>query len=315
MNQTKKITQGAMMLAILGALILIDRMLGYFFDIMVVLIVPVIIIMYSGMNTFKDGAILSVGILIIAFLLGNLQITYMIYVPVGIVTGLSYAFGIKKNLDKRTLMFISIGTYVLGEIIATFVVYPILGFPISQMLNEYLAALEESSNILGVNYTEVFTMAGLDITKIIGVVYVVSTILVGLMEGILIHLLSVFLLKRFKIKDLGTTNIWDIKPNPILAYVSLAATSLIFVAGNVENQTLYYTMVIVSIFGAIILFYFGYIFVILYSVIVLKRNLGGLFVVLAFFVPSLLLVLVVLGFLYAAGPLRKYLESKIVIQQ
>ena len=55
MNQTKKITQGAMMLAIMGALIIIDRMTGYFFDYFVVLIIFVIYVTMIVTNTSRGG--------------------------------------------------------------------------------------------------------------------------------------------------------------------------------------------------------------------------------------------------------------------
>ena len=101
MNKTKKITQGAMMLAIMGALILIDRITAYFFSEIVVLIVPIIIILYSCMQSFKDGLFLCVGVLVIGFLLGNFNTTYLIYVPAGILSGICYSYGIEKNLDKN----------------------------------------------------------------------------------------------------------------------------------------------------------------------------------------------------------------------
>ena len=79
MNKTKKLTQGAMMLAIMGALILIDRMTAYWFTEFVVLIAPIIIIMYSAMQSFKDGLLLSVGVVIISVI----QPIYGMYDTIG----------------------------------------------------------------------------------------------------------------------------------------------------------------------------------------------------------------------------------------
>ena len=59
-----------------------------------------------------------------------------------------------------------------------------------------------------------------------------------------------------------------------------------------------------------VLAYYGYLFVVLYGIIVLKRNIGSFFVLLSFVIPVLLALLVILGFLYGAGPLRTYLEKK-----
>ncbi|MBQ9425261.1 MAG: DUF2232 domain-containing protein [Erysipelotrichaceae bacterium] len=310
MNQTKKLTQGAMMLAIVGALILIDRMTAYWFTEIIVLMMPVVIIMYAAMHTFKDGVMLSVGLTIISFLLGNFRIIYLIYVPVGILTGLSYAWGIKRGMDKRRLLYTAIITYTIGELIATFIVYPLMGFPVSQMIEEYRLAMGQAGSFTGIDYTEIFSMAGIDFAKLIVVIYVMSTIVMGAMEGVLIHLLSVFLLKRFKIKDLGSTNIFDMRPSPKLAYTGLLMTSTLFFAKNINNEMFYYIAIVVGILGAMILMYYGYIFVILFGIIVLKRNIGGIFVLLCFIIPALMFTLIILGFLYGSGPLRSYIEQK-----
>ena len=311
MNQTKKITQGAMMLAIMGALIIIDRMFGFFFDTFIVMIVPLVIIMYSCMNTVKDGMILSVGILILTFLLANFQFIYLIYVPVGIFNGLCYSYAVSKNKDTRTLMLVSIITYTLGEVIATFVVYPLLGFPISTMVESFMEEFKSMSNISGVNYLEVFTSSGFDLVKLIGIIYVVSTIITGIFEGFLIHILSVTFLKRFKIKDLGRINIYEVKGNKPLAYICLFMTSMLFFTKNITNETVYYLVTVLSILSAFVLFYYGYIFVILYGSMVLRKNIGFFVVLLSVFIPSLLMLLIIAGFLYASGPLRIYLERKV----
>ena len=49
---------------------------------------------------------------------------------------------------------------------------------------------------------------------------------------------------------------------------------------------------------------------ILYGVIVLKRNVGAFIMFIAVMVPGLLFVLIIAGFLYGTGPLRRYIESK-----
>ena len=302
------------MLAICGALILIDRMSAYWFSELIVLMMPVVIIMYSAMHGIKDGAILSIGLAIISFLLGNFRFIYLIYVPVGILTGLAYSFGLSRNMDKRSLLFIAILTYVAGEIIATFIVYPLLGFPIAQMITEYREAINGAGSMFGLDYASVFSLAGIDFNKMIIILYIVSTIVMGAMEGVLIHLLAVFLLKRFKIKDLGNMNIFDIKPNKTLAYLSMFAMFSLFLLNKIENETLYYVIITIVVIAGMILVYYGYLFTILYGVIVLRRNVGSFLVLLAFIIPVFLVLLMLVGFLYGAGPLRKYLEEKVQVK-
>ena len=304
------------MLAIVGAMILIDRMIAYMFTELIVLLMPVVIIMYSTMHTLKDGVLLSVGMAIISFILGSLQYTYLIYVPVSILTALIYSYGIKRSFDKRTLLFMAIATYVVGELIATFTVYPLLGIPLAQQLEEYKLAFTEMSSFSGTNYSEIFEAAGLDFSNLLFIIYIVSTIFMGAMEGVLIHLLTVFLLKRFKIMDLGNTNIWDIKPNPVLAYLAMfCVLGLYFIKMFEQGSLLYNVVLILGILSGVVLLYYGYLFVILYGVIVLHKNIGSFFILLAFFIPVLLMALMAFGFLYGSGPFRSYLELKLAQQQ
>ena len=282
MNKTKKLTQGAMMLAIFGALILIDRMIAYAFTELVILIAPIIIIMYSAMQSFKDGLLLSVGVIIVSFLLGNFQLLYLIFIPVGVITGLVYSYGLQKGLNKTTLLFMACVTYIVGEVAAEYVIYPLLGFPVAQMIEEFKLAFEQSGSITGFDYSSILASAGLQMDKLLVIIYLISTILMGAMEGILIHILSIFLLKRFKIVDLGRVNLWELKPNKVLAYISFLSLFTFFFKDKITNETLYYALITISILGFVVLLYYGYIFLTLYGAIVLRKNIGAIFVLLSF---------------------------------
>lgn len=315
MNQTKKITQGAMMLAITGALIVIDRMMAYAFSTLIILAMPVIVIMYSSMHTFKDGLMISAGLLIIAFLLGNLDLLYMIFVPVSLFTGILYAWGIKRGWNKRRLLINAVISYIIGEVLASFVIYPLLGFPVSQYLAEMKAMFDQSGSMAGIDYEQMFSLAGMELDRLLPVLYIFTVFLTGAMEGLLIHLLAVFMLKKFKIMDLGRIDL-IVRPNPLLAYLAIAMVSSGFFMRFVDNEsTLYYIMIVIMLLGSMILMYYGYVFIILYGRKVLHRNIGGLFIIICMFVPFLLLVLVMIGFLYASGPLNNFLESLTTVKK
>jgi len=298
-----------MMIAIVSALILLDRLVGNWFDTIVVLIAPIVIIMYSCLYSFKDSLLVAIGVLVVSFIFGNTDYIYLIYMPVGVLTGIAYSYALSKNVDRRTLMFISIVVYTIGEFAATFIVYPLLGFPIINQINQMKEMMET------MNYAEAFEMVGLSPDKILIVILLVSTLLLGVMEGILIHLLNIFLLKRFKIKDIGVINIWDLKPNPPLAYACFLSLFTLYLNKYITNETLYYALFGIAIFGGMILIYFGYIFLLLYCRIVIKKNLAPFVILIAFFIPVILFGLVLLGFLYGSGPLRTYLEDKLNQQQ
>ena len=91
MNKTKKLTTGAMLLAIVGALMLLDRQFSYLFDVYIVMMIPVVIIIYAAMYELKDGGILCVCLGILTFIIGSSSLNYVFYVPLGIIVGLGYS--------------------------------------------------------------------------------------------------------------------------------------------------------------------------------------------------------------------------------
>ena len=196
MNQTKKITHGAMLLAIVGAILLIDRyFLAFYFDEMVFLMQALCIILYACKYTIKDGFVISIGILVLTFLFGGLS-SY-VYVFVAILGGLSYAYGIKKGLDRRLLLLLISIVFILGEVMATVVVMPIMGIPFDTLISESEELMNAMPSLSLLNMTDGFKHTFILVTVI------VSLILLGVLEGILVHFVSKILLSRFHILELN----------------------------------------------------------------------------------------------------------------
>ena len=308
MNNTKKLTTGAMLLAIVGAVMLIDRQLSFLFEELIIMLAPSIIIIYSAMYDIKDGAILSVSLLIVGFLLGS---TYTFcYMPISVIVGLGYSFGIKKNFNKTKLMLVSMILFIIGEVIVTFVVTPIIGLSIPQQLAELRTIYEETLSKTGYSI-EVFNQIGINIDSLLLVVFVISTLLMGVGEGFIIHILSLFLLSRFKIKEIEKGSLINLNLNPALAYVCfIAFASMIFVS-RIDNETVKLVLITLSLLGSVVLAYYGYIFVIVYLKFRSGRKSVGLLVVLAIILgfPLSIIILVIIGFLYGSGPLKRSLEK------
>ena len=309
MNKTKKLTTGAMLLAIVGALMLINRQLSYMFEELIVMMAPVVIIIYSTMYDLKDGAILSVSLLILGFLLGSTY-SYM-YLPISVIVGMGYSFGIKKNLDKNKLLIIAIALFLLGEIIITFVVSPLLGLDIATQVAEMKTVYSDLMNKAGYG-TDPLSQYGVSLNSIILISLVLSTILIGVMEGLIIHILSMFLLYRFKIKTFNSGSILSFNLNPIVAYICFISTFGLYFVNRIENETLKLAIITMAMIGMIILVYYGYIFVVMYLKLVTGKKVTAFIVVLIilFTIPLSLVVLTVIGFLYGAGPLKNLLAEK-----
>lgn len=307
MNKTKKLTTGAMLLAIIGALMLLDRQFSYFFDVYIVMIIPVVIIIYSAMHDIKDGAILSVCLLILTFIIGSSSFNYLCYVPLGIIVGLGYSFFLKKNYSKQVLLLASIILYTIGEIIVAFVLMPIFGIDLAAQINQLKDAFISSSSTLGMD------LSLIDLNVILPLAIVLSTIFMGILEGFLTHVVTLMLLKKFKIKDIDNKSIVPLEPGTKLTYICIILVFLMMLSNRyltnfISSETIKYILLSAGMIGFMILCYFGYIYLIIYFRIRFQKNMA-LYVILGTFLffPLSLFVLMIVGFLYGSGPLKKYI--------
>ena len=296
-----------MLLAIIGALMLLDRQFSYFFDVYIVMIIPVVIIIYSAMHDIKDGAILSVCLLIITFIIGSSSFNYLCYVPLGIIVGLGYSFFLKKNYSKQVLLLASIILYTIGEIIVAFVLMPIFGIDLAAQINQLKDAFISSSSTLGMD------LSLIDLNVILPLAIVLSTIFMGILEGFLTHVVTLMLLKKFKIKDIDNKSIVTLEPGTKLTYVCIILVFLMMLSNRyltnlISSETIKYILLSAGMIGFMILCYFGYIYLIIYFRIRFQKNMA-LYVILGTFLffPLSLFVLMIVGFLYGSGPLKKYI--------
>lgn len=305
MKETKKLTMGAMLLALTGAVMLLDRLLSFAFDELVFLMFAEVIIIYATMYTLKDGAIMAFGAVVLTMLFGGIYA--YIYVPLGIIGGMAYAYGIKKDLDRSRLMLIEMGILIIGEVVITMLVMPLFGLSFLKDIQLMITSLSESLKAMGL----LGLFEGI-LENLVVVSYIFGIIFMGVLEGVLVHLLSIYLLARFKIKQIKVIHLYALKIPPIIAYVSMAFVFLFFFTTSVQTHSFFlYLFITLALLGAVALVAMGYIFFIVYGSIVLGKQIGFYVILLSFlFFPYSLLVLLVIGFLYGSGPLKNYIERK-----
>ena len=307
MNSTRKITYGAMLLAILGAVMALDRyVFAMAVDELIFLLQAVIIIVYAAKYTWKDGLYLSFGVAALTFLFGGLM-SYL-YCPLAIVGGLVYSYGVIKDWSKRQLLLVTIFLFVVSEFVLTMLVLPLFGQSVEQLYAEMEMMMEASFANLPQGYLpENF------IPALLPIIYSLSIVLMGIMEAVLVHILSLILFRRFRIREVRTTPLSSLKIHPAVGYVLIIPLIVsMFVNRNaVEMSTLQIAMTTVSLIAAIALYVLGIIFISLYGRLVLRRNLVFIVVLLSIFIPVFMLAVILIGFLYASGPFQRLLERRI----
>lgn len=308
MNKTKKLTTGAMLLAIIGAAMIIDRQLSYAFTNFIVLLVPIVIACYSTMYKVSDGLMLCIGLIVFTVLFGSL--TTYIYMPVSIIVGVAVSIAIDKGFDRRKINFVAIITYTIAEVLVVYAIMPLLGVSVSSQISSYIEAFNQMIKYAGMETT--VNSIVVDLNSLMAVMLVASTVLMGIFEGFLTSLLTAFVLKRFNIKDIGLNSPLDIKMPVWLAYTLMVLTCLYMFAmdGSIENETIKYIALVLSVMASLVLVYYGYFFVILYiRKMGMKINIFLVVLAIILLFPLSYIILIVVGFLYGSGPLRKIIEN------
>ena len=307
MNSTRKITYGAMLLAILGAIMALDRyVFAMAVDELIFLLQAVIIILYACKYSLKDGFYLSFGVAALTFLFGGLM-SYL-YCPLAIVAGLTYSYGVIKDWGRGKLLLITIVLFVISEFILTMLVIPLFGQSVEQLYTEMQTMMEASLANLPQGY-----LPANFIPALLPIIYSLSIILMGAMEALMVHLLSIVLLQRFRIREIKIRPLTDLKIHPAVGYILFApvVVSMFFNRGAAEMDNTAIVLTTLAMIGAVSLYVIGIFFISLYGRLVLRRNLVFIAVLLSLFMPILMLVVILIGFLYASGPLQRLLERRV----
>ena len=290
-------TEGAMYLAIGGALMLLDRLLPGLLDVYVPIIIALISILYTAKYDYKNGVVLGVCNLVITFLFGNIYL--ILFGTMASVCGIIYGSLCKRGYDKRILSLAAIIVFIVTEFVMTIFVLPIFGVSDMQEMSAIIREIGTSFNIAISD-------------SMIRTIYASAIFFTGLIEGLLVHFLAVIVLPKMNVKVCVNSSIEKFKLPVPVAYVAFVFFAIMLFLSNTDIQSnVIYIIICLGMVGMLLLCVQGYFFALLYGYIVHKKNMSFMLIlIIVLLMPLSFVVLAILGFLYATGPLQRYLENK-----
>ena len=116
-----------------------------------------------------------------------------------------------------------------------------------------------------------------------------------------------------KLEDAGAAAIMPLEPGTGMTYGCIALVFLMYIYNNflsdmVNNELVKYIVLCAGMMAFMVLVYFGYIYLAVYLKLRFGKNMT-LFLMLGLilFFPLSLFILMIVGFLYGSGPLKKYI--------
>ena len=204
-----------MMIAITGAVMLIDRQLAGTLSSLLLFLFPLPMVFYSAKYGMKDSWMVFAALLALLFMIGTPQSIF--FVGCESLIGLIYGSGIHAGTDNRRILLRTVVLAGLVELFAMVIFASFFGYDITEEMKMYSDMMEQVSASTGAALPESMTTS-----SFIKTLFVMSAILTGVLEGVITHLTSRMMLKRLRMPLPPSSPISEYYPPKWTGYVALA---------------------------------------------------------------------------------------------
>lgn len=309
-TQTRKLTEGAAVIAIMGVFLLIDRQFLGILSSYSLFLLPIPMMFYSAKYGLKSSLPVLFGMVVIAFLFST--ITIFIYVLGECVIGLVYGSNVYRKSSSKMTLITTIILAVLVEIACTIIMIRFFGYRIDTEINSIKDMMNNVATISGdsnlSSTVSLFESLGLFTT-----IFYVSTVLIGVLEALLTHVLGRTVLNRFKIEVPKGDTLLTHYPPKWLGYICLVGFVLYFYSIKKPFGNELLEMSVQFLGTACMIYLLGYGIVAVYVYFItrgLKPNPILLFLLTILLISFFSIFTVIIGFLYITTDIHKRMVSK-----
>lgn len=236
-KQVRTITEGSMMLAIIGLFLFLNLQFAGILQTYFIIFIPLPILIYTIRYGFRSGLVVSFGAMFLSIMLGN--IITLFYIGGGLLVGLAYGYGVNSNKSNDWLLFVSTLINAISLFVETYVLAAFIGY---DLYKDTEALIESLKGIDGLVLPDNFMAQVLAITPII-------LLLTGFLQALMTHLLSVTLLKRLNItvrKMKPLQHIQLPKWLGVIALLGLFTSTFLYQSGDQNLQIVASLMLFIS---------------------------------------------------------------------
>ena len=195
-NKTRQLTTGAMFTAIFALLLLVDRQTGSAFEELLMFLMPIPMVGFSSGYGFKASLPVWIAMSLISVIFSTpMGIFYAVTESlIGMVIG-SRIFAKK---DATLTLLISMGLSALANVLNTIVLAVFFGYNLSDSVTEFQEMLQKTMDMVQTNEQTAAAMASIMDPSYLMRILILSTIVLGLLQGFVIFEMSLLILRRLK---------------------------------------------------------------------------------------------------------------------
>lgn len=259
MNQKSlKITTGAMVTAIFGVMLLLNRQTGNLLEEVFLYLYPIPMVAYAAMYGMKSGTAVFAAMSLLSLLFGNF--TTIFYAVSQAFIGLIFGGCLYHRVDTIKTLFAVMLLSAVMNLLNTVVLGFLFGFDLNQEAAEMQTIMNSAFEQAGIALPE-----GLLSSDYLKQMIVISMIILGVIQGFIVYEVSLLILRRLRFPVSRLRPVFSYHPPKWTGYVALAA----FFGYNstllrpMENTLLQQILMTAGIFGYVYLICFGFIAVLL----------------------------------------------------
>ena len=299
-KKTLKITTGAMIVAIFGVLMLINRQTGNMFQDLLIYLFPIPMVAYSAGYGVRSSLPVAAAMILISLLFGTLNSLF--FAVSQTMIGLIFGSCIYHKVDMTKVLCIVMLTSGLVSILDTLFISVLFGYD----LNADIAEMQTMMTGLFARYGYALPEAMLN-TNYLMRMMLIGLLLSGMLQGFITYEVSLLLLRRLRFTIPRPKSVYLYCPPPIsgvLAFALFIFYNLTFSA-PLSNATLQAAVQMVGMLGYFYLLTFGVIALMFYIKLKFPKSgkLGLVLGILAFFTLPQFLMLG--GFFYLSTTMHK----------
>jgi uncharacterized protein YybS (DUF2232 family) len=208
-NSTRQITDGAMMIAIIGLYVVINRQTAFLLETFVAFLLPIPILFYTVKYGFKQALVVTFGMVVVSMVLGTPQSLF--YMGTALANGLVYGYGVRKQKANEWLLGVTIIITAAAMFLTTYAFAAFFGYNVMEEVNAIIAYLK---TIQG------FTIDA-TLTATLYAMYPLVVMLTALIQSVLTHISAILLMKRLRIAVLPLRPLSMMRVPKWIGWVSL----------------------------------------------------------------------------------------------
>lgn len=304
-SKTQELTFGAMIVAIFGVLLLLNRQTGDLFVDFFMFIFPIPMVAFSAKYGWKDSLPVFFCTILISILCGTF--TAIFYAISESFIGTVYGARIHAKKDMNRTMILVMALSAVAELLSNVALASFSGIDLNASITEMQTTMNQAFEQAGVS-----TASGILSYDYLRRMYVISMAFLGVIEGFIVYELSILILRKLKFRIQ--------KPQPLSRYYpwkgsGLIALCLLFLyvytySRPFENELLQNFAQTAGICGYLYLLCFGFIAgtQICRYYLRMPRWLGLILSLVCMF--TLVYLVMIIGYLYITGSLHDKLNRK-----